>query len=297
MPKTWIVTGGNRGLGHSIVKVALAAGHNVLATARDTSKLASLSSGYGDQLAVFTLDVTDEVRTVQAAEEAIRRFGGIDILVNNAGYGHFEAFEQKAPDRFRAEIETNLFGVVNMTRAVLPHMRHRRAGHIFNISSVGGRLGTPGLSAYQAAKWAVGGFTEVLRAEVDYLGIKIVSLEPGGMRTAWAEAAGSPAAALILADYELTVGEAISRIRSYAGREVGDPAYIARLILALSERADLPAHLVLGTDAISAFDAAEKMRQLDYDRWLPVSRSTVFGVPENQDLRSILPIARHSCCS
>ncbi|MBO9723295.1 MAG: SDR family NAD(P)-dependent oxidoreductase [Novosphingobium sp.] len=289
MPKTWIITGSARGLGRAVLTAVLESGDNVLATARDVAQLADLKALYGDRLEPFALDVTDEARTAEAAKAAIAVFGRIDVLVNNAGYGHFEAFEQKSSTDFRAEVETNLFGVVNMTRAVLPFMRENRAGHILNVSSVGGRVGTPGLAAYQAAKWAVGGFTEVLRGEVAPLGIRIVSLEPGGMRTDWAETAGHAAADAVLPDYAETVGATLARIRAYAGNEVGDPARTAQVILALSRREEVPAHLVLGTDALASFDAADSLRRQDHARWLPVSRATVFGGPEGEALAALLP--------
>jgi NAD(P)-dependent dehydrogenase (short-subunit alcohol dehydrogenase family) len=289
MQKTWIITGSARGLGRAVLTAVLESGDNVLATARDVAQLADLKALYGNRLEPFELDVTDEARTAEAATAAIAAFGRIDVLVNNAGYGHFEAFEQKSPTDFRAEVETNLFGVVNMTRAVLPFMRENRAGHILNVSSVGGRVGTPGLAAYQAAKWAVGGFTEVLRGEVAPLGIRIVSLEPGGMRTDWAETAGHAAAGAVLPDYADTVGATLARIRAYAGNEVGDPARIAQVILALSRREEVPAHLVLGTDALASFDAAESLRREDHERWLPVSRATVFDGPGGEALAALLP--------
>lgn len=289
MQKTWIITGSARGLGRAVLTAVLESGDYVLATARDVAQLADLKALYGDRLEPFALDVTDEARTAEAATAAIAAFGRIDVLVNNAGYGHFEAFEQKSPTDFRAEVETNLFGVVNMTRAVLPFMRENRAGHILNVSSVGGRVGTPGLAAYQAAKWAVGGFTEVLRGEVAPLGIRIVSLEPGGMRTDWAETAGHADAGAVLPDYAETVGATLARIRAYAGNEVGDPARIAQVILALSRREEVPAHLVLGTDALASFDAAESLRREHHERWLPVSRATVFDGPEGEALAALLP--------
>lgn len=287
--KTWIITGSARGLGRAILTAVLESGHNVLATARDVAQLADLKVCHGDRLQPFALDVTDEAGTVAAATTAIARFGQIDVLVNNAGYGHFEAFEQKSAANFRAEIETNLFGVVNMTRAVLPFMREQRSGHILNISSVGGRVGTPGVSAYQAAKWAVGGLTEVLRNEVAHLGIRVMALEPGGMRTDWAETAGHGAAAMVLPDYADTVGQMIARIRTYAGNEVGDPVRIAEIVLELAQRDDVPAHLVLGTDALASFDEVEAQRRDAHARWLEISRATVFGGPQGDALSALLP--------
>ena len=289
MPKTWVITGSARGLGQAILKAALESGDNVLAIARDVARFADLKAVHGDRLEPFALDVTDEARTEKAAATAIAAFGRIDVLVNNAGYGHFDAFEQKSSDDFRAEIENNLFGVVNMTRAVLPFMRQVKAGHIFNISSVGGRVGTPGLSAYQTAKWAVGGFTEVLRGEVSHLGIKLVAIEPGGMRTDWAETTGRAAGRPVLLDYADTGGATIARIRSYAGNEVGDRDGIAQVIVELAGRDDLPAHSVLGTDALASFDEAEALRLAGHARWLDVSRATGFDGASGDALRDLLP--------
>jgi len=279
MTNTWIITGSARGLGRAILSAALEAGQQVLATARDTNALGDMQEKYASRLRLFTLDVTDEDRSATAAHAALEAFGGIDVLINNAGYGHFEAFEQKSPNSFRDEIETNLFGVVNMTRSVLPFMRRQRSGHILNISSVGGRVGTPGLTAYQAAKWAVGGFTEVLRNEVSHLNIKVIALEPGGMRTDWARAAGNASGDNVLSDYHESVGKMTERIRAYAGHEVGDPAKIAQLICELVKRDDLPAHLVLGSDALASFDQAEAARKNEHTRWLQISKSVDFDSP------------------
>lgn len=185
MSKVWLVTGAARGLGRAISEAVLAAGDRLVAGARDHARLADLAEQYGDRLLPVTLDVTDEAAAAQAVAAAREAFGRIDVLVNNAGYGHTAPFEQMGADDFRDQIETNLFGVINLTRAVLPTMRAQRAGHIFQVSSVGGRTSTAGLSAYQAAKWAVGGFSDVLSKEVAPFGVRVCTLEPGGMRTDW----------------------------------------------------------------------------------------------------------------
>ncbi|MBW8807287.1 MAG: SDR family NAD(P)-dependent oxidoreductase, partial [Lysobacter sp.] len=179
MSKVWLVTGSNRGLGRDIAQAVLARGDRLFATARDPAQLADLVERYGERVRAFALDVVDAHAAHRAAREAVAAFGRIDVLVNNAGYGRMAPFEQTGEDEFRDQIETNLFGVVNLSRAVLPIMRAQRSGHIIQISSVGGRIGTPGLSAYQAAKWAVGGFSEVLAAETAGFGAKVCTLEPG----------------------------------------------------------------------------------------------------------------------
>jgi NAD(P)-dependent dehydrogenase (short-subunit alcohol dehydrogenase family) len=206
---------------------------------------------------------------------AIKAFGRIDVLVNNAGYAHLAPFEQVSAQDFRTQVDTNFFGVVNLTRAVLPFMRQQRSGHILNISSVGGRLGSPGLSAYQAAKWAVGGFSEVLAQETAPFGVKVIAVEPGGMRTDWAFIAGE-AAPPTEPDYQPSVGAMAENLKRYAGNEVGDPTKIAKVILDLATRDVLPAHLLLGSDALFVFEKAEVARRAAAEAWADVSRSTDF---------------------
>lgn len=275
MSKIWLVTGGARGLGRSIVVAALAAGDQVVATARDPARLADLEARHGGALRTFALDVTDPQASQAAIDFAVDTFGSLDILVNNAGFGQLAPFEQTSEADFRAQIDANFYGVVNLTRAALPVMRWHRAGHIINIASVGARVSTAGLSAYQAAKWAVAGFTEVLAREVAGFGVKAVSVEPGGMRTDWASAASAGAGPL-LPEYQSTVGERLDLHKAYAGNEVGDPARIAQVIVDLTRRDHLPAHLILGSDALRAFAEAEAVRQAEAREWAAVSRSTDF---------------------
>jgi NAD(P)-dependent dehydrogenase (short-subunit alcohol dehydrogenase family) len=273
MVKTWLITGSARGLGLSITEAALNAGHNVVATARDVSKLKALETRYGDQIGLFALDVTKAAEAEAAAAFTMQKFGRIDVVVNNAGYGHIEPFELVSPESFKDQIDTNFYGVVNLTRAVLATMRQQRAGVVINISSVGGRVGTPGLSAYQSAKWAVGGFTEVLSQECASFGVKFISIEPGGMRTDWGHTAGG-AISSVPADYEPSVGAMLGMLKAYAGHEIGDPAKIAKVILDVSARDKLPAHLVLGSDAKHVFTQAEAVRQAEAAAWDEVTTST-----------------------
>ncbi len=275
MSKIWLITGGARGLGRSIVMAALAAGDRVVATARDPARLADLAAQHGAALRTFALDVTDSQASQAAIDFAVDTFGGIDVLVNNAGFGQVAPFEQTSEADFRTQIDANFYGVVHLTRAALPVMRAQRAGHIINIASVGARVSTAGLSAYQAAKWAVAGFTEVLAKEIAGFGVKAVSVEPGGMRTDWGFAA-SAAAEPVLADYQSTVGERLDMHKAYAGNEVGDPARIAEVIVELTRRDRLPAHLILGSDALRVFEEAEAKRQAEAREWASVSRSTDF---------------------
>lgn len=273
MKKVWLVTGGSKGLGRAIVERALAGGDRVLATARDPTQLEGLQNIHASDLRLFSLDVTDEGQARAAIDAVQANFGRLDVLVNNAGYASIAPFEQLDAESFRDQIEANLFGVVNMVRAALPIMRRQRSGHIINISSVGGRVGAPGLSAYQAAKWAVGGFTEVLAKETAAFGVQMISVEPGGMRTDWgATAKGRPIA--LIEEYEPSVGKFLDHMAHFVGSEVGDPARVANVVFDLSRARDLPVHLLLGSDALQVVAESDAERQKAAEAWLDVSRST-----------------------
>lgn len=276
MSNVWLITGSARGLGRHLAEAVLAAGHRLIATARKPETLGDLVERYGDRVRAVALDVTDSAAAQAAVDAAVAAFGRLDVLVNNAGYGQVAPFEQTAEEEFRAQIETNFFGVVNLTRAALPVMRQQRAGHIIQISSVGGRMGTPGLSAYQSAKWAVGGFTEVLAKEVAPLGIKLTAVEPGGMRTNWGEIARG-AGPELWPDYQASVGTLMARLAQYVGHEVGDPDKIAQVILQLAEHASPPEHLLLGSDAVHFFQQVDTARRAEAERWQAVSLSTDFA--------------------
>ncbi len=276
MSKVWLITGAARGLGRSVAEAVLAAGDHLVATARDPGRLADLQERYGDQLRTAVLDVTDAGAARAAVQTAVDGFGRLDVLVNNAGFGHVAPFEQMPDDDFRSQIDTNFYGVVNLTRAVLPIMRVQRSGHIINVSSVGGRMGVPGLSAYQSAKWAVGGFTEVVAQEVAAIGIKVVAVEPGGIRTGWGEIARGRMPEL-LPDYKPTVGAVNEVLAGRIGNETGDPKKVAQVILRLAAHDSLPAHLLLGSDALQRFGQADAARDAAAERWRDVSLSTDFN--------------------
>ena len=275
MSKVWLITGASRGLGRTLLEAALQDGAQVLGTARDTARFADLQARYGERLATFELDVTSEQQAKEAVAEALRRFGRLDVLINNAGYGHIQPFEYVPADDFRAQIETNLFGVVSLTRAAIPVMRAQGGGHIFQVSSVGGRVSSPGLSAYQAAKWAVGGFSDVVGKEVAPFGIRICTLEPGGMRTEWGHEARTTLQHLPQ-DYEASLGDFKALIDGYVGHEVGDPERIAKLIVALASRATVPARLVLGSDAWQVVEAEELARRETMQAWKAVTLAADF---------------------
>jgi len=285
MSKVWLVTGSASGLGLNIAKAVLASGDRLVATARDARKLEDLVEKYGDQVRTSPLDVADEDAAKAAVQVAVAAFGRLDVVVNNAGYGDIAPFEQLSSERFKALIDTNFYGVVYMTRAALPIMRKQKSGCILQISSVGGRLARPGSTGYHAAKWAVGGFTESLAQEVAPFGVKVCALEPGGMRTNWGARANKDTPNL-LPDYEPSVGAVVKALESYWGHETSDPVKVAQLILRLADRDTLPAHLLLGSDAVQYAGQAEATRAADAERWLEVSVSTdVLAAGPLPDLR------------
>src|SRR5215470_3304172 len=228
--KVWLVTGSASGLGRHIAEAVLASGDRLVATARDTRGLDELVKKYGDQVRTFVLDVVDENAATAAVQLAVNSFGRLDVLVNNAGYGDIAPFEQLSPERFKALIDTNFYGVVYTTRAALPIMRKQRSGCILQISSVGARLALPGSTGYHAAKWAVGGFTEALAQETAPFGVNVCALEPGGMRTNWGTRAleGLPS---LLSEYEASVGAITKQLAPLWGHENSDPAKVAQVVL------------------------------------------------------------------
>src|SRR5229473_3475300 len=205
MAKVWLITGSGNGLGRDIAEAALAAGDNVVAGARRTEELAPLVAQYGERVKPVTLEVRDEAAAKGAVQLAVDTFGRLDVLVNNAGYGQFAPFEQMSAEDFQAVVDTCFYGVVYTTRAAIPVMRKQKSGYIFQVSSIGGRIALGGSTPYHAAKWAVGGFSDSLAVEVASYGVKICTLEPGGIRTNWARRAGQNRPEL-LAEYKASVG-------------------------------------------------------------------------------------------
>jgi NAD(P)-dependent dehydrogenase (short-subunit alcohol dehydrogenase family) len=273
MSKVWLITGSGSGLGRIIAEAALAAGNQVVATARNIRQLDELVAQYGANVRAVELDVTDELQGQAAVEAAVDGFGRLDVLVNNAGYGDTRPFEQVPSNEFRRLVETCFFGVVNLTRAALPVMRRQRSGHIIQISSLGGRTAFPGNAAYFASKWAVGGFTEGLAQETAPFGVKVTALEPGAMRTNWGKRAHADRPDL-LPDYEPSVGASVKLMEGYWGNESGDPVKVAQVILRVADTETLPPHILLGSDAFQYARQAEHVRMAEADRWQAVSVST-----------------------
>ncbi|WP_433275570.1 SDR family NAD(P)-dependent oxidoreductase [Pseudonocardia xinjiangensis] len=273
MPQVWFVTGSSRGLGRAVVEAALDAGDRVVATARKPEQLDDLVARYGDRLLPVALDVTSAAAVEQAVQAGFERFGRYDVVVNNAGYADMASVEDTTPESFRAQIETNFLGLVSVTRAVLPILREQGSGHVFQVSSLGGRLGTPGLSAYQSAKWATGGFSTVLAQEVAPLGIKVTVLEPGGMTTDWA--GSSMTVPPVSEPYRPTVGAVTAHIRAATTVAETDPRKVAQVIRTLAGREDAPLRLVLGAQAYAmAQESARTLAESD-ERWRELSESVV----------------------
>jgi NAD(P)-dependent dehydrogenase (short-subunit alcohol dehydrogenase family) len=283
MAKVWLITGSGNGLGRDIAEAALASGDSVVAGARRTEELAPLVEKYKDRVKPVTLDVRDAVAAKAAVQAAVDTFGRLDVLVNNAGYGEFAPFEQMSAEDFQAVVDTCFYGVVYTTRAAIPVMRKQRSGHIFQVSSIGGRLAIAGNTPYHAAKWAVGGFSDALAMEVAPLGVKVCTLEPGGIRTNWARRARGNAPEL-LPDYEASVGPILTLLQKIAGREEGDPRRIAEVIVQLAKSDEVPVRLVLGVDAEKRVQWVEAARAEEAAKWRHLTVSTVFedaeAIPE-----------------
>jgi len=214
-------------------------------------------------------------------------FGRLDVLVNNAGYGKIAPFEQMSAEDFQAIVDTCFYGVVYTTRAALPVMRKQKSGHIFQESSVGGRIAYGGNTPYHAAKWAVGGFSDALAMEVAPFGVKVCTLEPGGIRTNWARRAGQNAPDL-LPDYEVSVGSMLKLLRSHEVSSEGDPRKIADVIVQLANSDEVPLRLLLGVDAAKRVHQAESARASEAEKWRHLTVSTVF-----EDAESIPELPNH----
>jgi NAD(P)-dependent dehydrogenase (short-subunit alcohol dehydrogenase family) len=278
MSQTWFVTGSSRGLGRALVTSALDAGERVVATARVPDQLADLVAEYGDRVHPVALDVTDPAAARRAIDEAREHFGGIDVLVNNAGYANVSPIETTDDEDFRTQFETNFWGVYHVSKAAIPVLREQGNGLVIQISSVGGRVGGfPGIASYQAAKFAIDGFSRVLRAELAPFGIKVLVVEPSGFRTDWA--GSSMTVHDTPEEYAGTVGAVNKRIRQSSDGPAGDPARAAEILVNIAKRRDIPQNLALGVNAVE-FSIALDERLLASDRrWEEVGRSADSSEP------------------
>ncbi|MFF7381575.1 SDR family NAD(P)-dependent oxidoreductase [Streptomyces griseoluteus] len=255
MNKVVLITGAGRGLGLDVAERALLAGHRVVATARDPQHLVDALGGPRDDLLTAELDVTDSGAAPKAVETALQRFGRIDVLVNNAATLQTGYFEELSPAQMRQQIETNLFGPMNVTRAVLPVMRQQRSGHLVTISSIVGLVGFEFAAAYVASKFAVEGWMETLREEVRPYGIRATTVEPGFFRTGLLSEASTTWAEPAIDDYAERGTAMRKMLREMNGRQVGDPAKLAAVLLRIIEMDEPPSRFIAGADATEAIEA------------------------------------------
>lgn len=279
--QVWFITGSSRGFGLALASAALEAGDSVVATARRPEQLSSLVEKYGQRVLPMALDVTDSAAAQAAVEAAVRRFGRIDVLVNNAGYANIAPVETAPEDDFRRQFETNFWGVYNVSKAALPVLRAQKSGTIVQFSSIGGRVGgSAGLGSYQAAKFAVDGFTRVLATETAPFGVRYLTVEPSGFATDWA--GSSMEVQSIPAEYDNTVG-AMARLRKTDVVKAGDPTRAAEILVRVVKREHLPTHLLLGAMAVRLAEEYSRGQVSEAEAWREVSISADFGQPYPAD--------------
>lgn len=271
--RTWFITGASRGFGALITKEALAAGDAVVATARNPAQVTARFGDHPNLLAV-ALDVTNEAQAHAAAEQAVKRFGRIDILVNNAGYGLLGAVEESSGPETEKLFGTNVFGLLAVTRAVLPHMRRQRSGHLLNISSIGGYTGFHGWGVYGATKFAIEGLTEALAIELAPLGIKATVVEPGFFRTDFLDDQSLSRTGIEIADYAETVGQMRSLMADANHAQPGNPAKLAMAILELVNAPSPPLRLPLGSDTVAAIEKKHAFVESELKAWRDLAVST-----------------------
>ncbi len=277
MGETWLITGSSRGLGRALVEAALDAGDQVVATARHPEQLAELTERYGDRVSPVALDVSDPNAVAAAVTAGVETFGGLDVVVNNAGYANVAPIETGAAADFRTQFETNFWGVYNVSRAVIPVLRRGGGGTIVQFSSVGGRVGgSPGIASYQAAKFAVDGFSRVLAAEAEPFGIRVVVVEPSGFATDWA--GSSMEVYDVPDDYKATLGPRIEQMEDPdSAYRAGDPARAAEIIVKTVKRKNVPSHLLLGANAVELALRYSQNQLDEATTWRSVSRSADYA--------------------
>ena len=270
--KVWLVTGASRGMGVDIAQAALAAGHAVVATGRDPERVRAALGVHDDLLAV-ALDVTDPASAQSAVAAALDRFGRIDVLVNNAGNFYAGFFEEISPEDFRAQVETNLFGPLNVARAVLPVMRAQRSGVVVTMSSTAGLIGQEFTSAYAASKFAVEGWMESLTSEVAPFGIRTMIVEPGFFRTELLTPESTSYAEPSIEDYAERTKQTITAWNGMNGLQGGDPAKLAKALVQLAGQEEPPLRWVAGADAVAGVEqkAKDLLAQVDARRELSTS--------------------------
>lgn len=281
--KVWFVTGASSGFGRALAEAALARGDKVVLAARRLQQLNDIASAYPDAALAVALDVTDAEARAKTVEAAIARFGRIDVLANIAGRGSLGAAEAFSERQLRMQMEVNFFGLVEMTRLVLPHMRARGSGHILNLTSIGGLISAGGFGPYCASKFAVEGWSEALRDEVAPLGIAVTLVEPGAFRTEFAGEVNMRPEEDIEA-YRPVIAPVEQYLYGQDGRQPGDPAKAAEAMIAAIDAEKPPLRLLLGADAYALWEAKLAARQAEFAAWRPIGESTGFDGAEVQAL-------------
>jgi NAD(P)-dependent dehydrogenase (short-subunit alcohol dehydrogenase family) len=272
--RVWLITGCSSGFGQAFAQAVIVHGDQLVATARNVEQIATLESAHPDQVRVLALDVTNIQQAQAASTATLDAFGHIDVLVNNAGYGLFGTFEELSDEQIHQQMEANLFGAMNVTRAVLPAMRAQGSGHLVQMSSLGGQVGFPRSAAYAASKFALEGWSEALSKELAPFGIKVTIVEPGGFRTEWA--GRSIVKPDLPSTYDAAMTEQHASMERANERQPGDPARAAQALIAVVESKHPPLRLPLGTDAVTVIRQHLQQQINELDRWEPLSRSTDF---------------------
>lgn len=273
--KIWFITGASRGFGALVAERALARGDSVVATARNPQAITDRFGEHPNLLAV-ALDVADEAQALAAADAAIARFGRIDILLNNAGFGLLGAVEEASAAEIEAVYRTNVFGLLTVTRAILPHMRSARSGRILNISSIGGYRGAAGFGVYSSTKFAVEGLSEALHAELEPLGIHVTAVEPGYFRTDFLDSSSLSVSSTQIEDYHATAGNVRTIAAGLSHNQPGDPSKLADVLIGFVESPNPPVRLPLGSDTVAAIEAKHLSDAAILAKWRAVSISTDF---------------------
>ena len=277
--KVWFITGASTGFGRVLTEYLLAHGANVVATARKPDTLEPLTTKYAANLQILSLDVTKQQQVDDAVADALSRFGRIDVLVNNAGYGVNGAIEEVSADEFMPMFETNAFGLIRMTKALLPHFRKQRSGNIVNLSSIGGLIGGAGWGYYNATKFAVEGFSEALAAELEPLGVHVTIIEPGPFRTDFLGRSGQQSK-LQIPDYQATAGKTREYFDTMNGKQPGDPQRAVEAIVAAVNAPQPPKHLLLGKIALQRFRTRLEQWTKELDAWESTTTAADFPAGE-----------------
>ncbi len=273
--KVWLITGSSTGLGRALAQAVLERGYHLVATARQPEQLKELSDRYPDRVTTIALDVTNAQSIQQAVEAALNAYKRIDVVVNNAGYGTVGAIQEVNDDDIRRQFDTNLFGAINVTRAILPTLREQRSGHILNISSANGISAFAGMGIYSATKFALEAISEALAQEVKPLGIKVTIIEPGSSRTNFSSRALSTLSHQIN-DYAQTSGKIVQWLQERDGKQPNDPVKAAAAMIQVVESDNPPLRLALGKDSVNLITQKLESMKAELEAWKDVSMNTAF---------------------